>query len=76
MLCIEILSPNDRLSKTMQRLDDYFQMGVPVCWVMDPLDRRGWIALPGQWTEALDGLLRAGDLEVPLSEVLLPANQR
>jgi Uma2 family endonuclease len=75
-LCIEILSPEDRLSKTMQRLDDYFDMGVPVCWVVDPFDRRGWIALPGQWTEAPDGLLRAGDLEVPLSEILPPANQR
>src|ERR1019366_6054906 len=35
-LCIEILSPEDRLNRTMQRLDDYFRMGVPVCWVIDP----------------------------------------
>jgi Uma2 family endonuclease len=72
-LCIEILSPEDRLNRTMQRLDDYFAMGVPVCWVIDPLDRRGWIALPGQWTEAAGGIMQAGDLEMPLAEVFPPA---
>jgi Uma2 family endonuclease len=71
-LCIEILSPEDRLNRTMQRLDDYFGMGVPVCWVVDPLDRRGWIASRGQWKEAIDGVLRAGNFELPLAEVLPP----
>jgi Uma2 family endonuclease len=71
-LCIEILSPEDRLNRTMQRLDDYFRMGVPVCWVVDPLDRRGWIALPGQLTEAADGIMKAGDLEMPLGDVFPP----
>ena len=72
-LCIEILSPEDRLSRTMQRLDDYFSIGVPVCWVIDPIGRRGWIAHPGHWTEATDGILRAADLEMPLADVLEPA---
>ncbi|HYA16157.1 MAG TPA: Uma2 family endonuclease [Bryobacteraceae bacterium] len=75
-LCIEILSPEDRTGKTMRRLDDYFQMGVPVCWVIDPLDRRGWIVSPGQLTAVTEGVLRAGDLEVPLTEVLPPAGQQ
>jgi hypothetical protein len=57
----------------MRRLDDYFRIGVPICWVIDPLDRRGWIALPGHWTEPADGVLRAGEIEVPLIEVLEPA---
>ena len=72
-LCIEILSPEDRTGRTMRRLDDYFQMGVPVCWVIDPLDRRGWIAFPGHLAEPSDRVLRAGDLEIPLSEILPPA---
>src|SRR5580692_5211528 len=29
-LCIEILSPEDTLSRTMERVRDYFNMGVPM----------------------------------------------
>jgi Uma2 family endonuclease len=69
-LCIEILSPEDTLSKTVDRLKDYFGMGVPVCWVVDPVSREGWAATPGRLEEATDGILRAAGLEMPLAEVL------
>ena len=70
LLCIEILSGEDRMSQVVERLDDYFQMGVPVCWIIDPVRNRGWIATPGQLSEPSDGILRAGDIEMPLSEVV------
>ncbi len=35
-LIIEVLSPEDRMSKTLQRLHQYFERGVPVVWVVDP----------------------------------------
>jgi Uma2 family endonuclease len=70
LLCIEILSRDDRMSAIMERVDDYFQMGVPVCWIVDPVARRGWLATPGQLTEPADGVLRAGEFEMPLAEVL------
>jgi len=69
-LCIEILSPEDTLSKTVDRLKDYFGMGVPVCWIVDPVSREGWVATPGRLEEATDGILRAAGLEMPLAEVL------
>lgn len=72
LLCIEILSRDDRMSEIMERVDDYFQMGVPVCWIIDPLGRRGWIATPGQLSEPSDGILRAGDIEMPIAAVLEP----
>ena len=71
-LCIEILSKDDRMSEIIDRIDDYFQMGVPVCWIIDPVKRHGWIATPGQLSEPLDGILRAGEFEMPLAEVLEP----
>ena len=72
VLCIEILSREDSMTRIMVRVKDYFQMGVPVCWIIDPALRSGWVATPGQLTEPADGILRAGEIEMPLSEVLEP----
>ena len=44
LACIEILSPEDRLSRLQERIDDYAAMGVPNIWVMDPLDHATWVA--------------------------------
>ena len=38
ILCIEILSPEDRKSKTVRVLNDYLLMGVPNLWLFDPID--------------------------------------
>jgi Uma2 family endonuclease len=70
ILCIEILSPEDRMSRYLDRVNDYFEMGVPACWIIDPAARRGWVATPGLLAEATGGILRTGDLEMPLTEVL------
>jgi Uma2 family endonuclease len=70
ILCIEILSPEDRMSRYLERVNDYFEMGVPSCWIIDPAGRRAWIATPGNLAEATDGILRSGDLEMPLADVL------
>jgi Uma2 family endonuclease len=70
-LCIEILSPEDRVSRLNERLSDYFQMGVRYVWVLDPLTRRAFCYTPGEMHEVLDGMLRTKgpDIEVPLEEV-------
>ncbi len=39
LLCIEVLSPEDRVSRTVRVLDDYLAMGVKDLWVFDPVDR-------------------------------------
>jgi Uma2 family endonuclease len=70
ILCIEILSPEDQLSRYEERLNDYFAMGVPSCWIIDPGSRRAWVATPGNLAEAGDGVLRSGDLEMPLNAIL------
>jgi Uma2 family endonuclease len=70
LLCIEILSREDSMSRLMERVNDYFQMGVPFCWIIDPIGRTAWVATPGLLAEPMDGILRAGDIEMPLAEVL------
>lgn len=71
-LCIEILSPEDRLSRMQRRIRDYLEFGVRFVWLIDPMERRAWIYSGTQIREALDGILRTSDPEitVPLSEVL------
>lgn len=39
LLCIEILSPEDRLSRAKIVLGDYLRMGVEHIWLLDPMRR-------------------------------------
>ena len=39
LLCIEILSPEDRLARAKEVLTDYLNMGVQNLWLIDPLRR-------------------------------------
>jgi Uma2 family endonuclease len=69
VLCIEVLSKDDSMDQIMERVEDYFGMGVPFCWILNPQRRRAWVATPGQLVESKDGILRAGHIEVPLAEI-------
>jgi Uma2 family endonuclease len=71
LLCIEILSREDTVTRLNERLSDYFQMGVRYVWVLDPLTRRAFSYTPGEMHEVLDGTLRTTNPEivVPLSEI-------
>jgi Uma2 family endonuclease len=46
LLCIEILSRDDRMSEIQERVEDYLSMGVPAVWVVDPRRRRAYEAVP------------------------------
>jgi Uma2 family endonuclease len=39
LIAIEILSPDDRMPRVLQRLDDFLAMGVPNVWLLDPIER-------------------------------------
>ena len=36
LLCVEILSPEDRIGRMETKVDEYFQMGVRAVWIIDP----------------------------------------
>jgi len=42
LICIEILSPNDRIPRAELVLADYFAMGVPNIWLIDPYNRAAY----------------------------------
>lgn len=68
-LVIEVLSPEDRMSDMQERIDDYLEFGIPFVWVVNPATRRGYIYTREGSREAKDGIMRAGELEVPLSAI-------
>ncbi|HTD56700.1 MAG TPA: Uma2 family endonuclease [Silvibacterium sp.] len=43
LLCIEILSSEDRWPRITQRLEDYRSMGVRNLWVIDPMESKAWL---------------------------------
>ena len=70
LLCVEILSPEDRLPRAARVMEDYARMGVANLWLLDPIDRVAY-------DYASDGLLklRTDRLAIPESEIYvdLPA---
>ena len=70
-LCIEILSPSDRMAEMQERIDDYLTFGVKYVWVANPAARRAFIYAPGSIQEVKDSVLRTSDpdIVVPLSEL-------
>jgi Uma2 family endonuclease len=47
-LALEVLSPNDRASKLMRKINDYLRCGVGLVWVIDPESRTVTVNQPGK----------------------------
>lgn len=71
MLCIEILSPDDTMSRMLERVNDYLSFGVSHVWVLDPRTKRAYDYTATGMREAKDGVLRTDDpqIAVPLAEI-------
>lgn len=44
LLCIEVMSHDDRMSEILERVEDYLTMGVKAVWIVDPRRRRAFVA--------------------------------
>ena len=58
-LCIEILSPDDRMSRTLERVHEYLDFGVPYVWVIDPEARTAYSYTKEAISEVRDQLTTA-----------------
>ncbi len=67
LLCIEILSPRDRMQEMQERIDDYLNFGVRYVWVIHPRTRRAFVYTPQGFHEAKDGVLRTENPEICVS---------
>ncbi len=72
LLCVEVLSPKDRLPRMKQRCLDYIRMGVPEVWILDPAERVLHVMRGEDGIISLrSGTLQVGhtDAEIPLSDL-------
>ena len=44
LLCVEVLSPDDRMSDMLEKVDDYLGMGVGIVWMVGPWRRKAFFA--------------------------------
>ena len=72
LLCVEVLSPEDRWKRVEVRINDYLAFGVPTVWIIDPYSSRAWIATSAGAAEVNDSVLRCANLnlEIALADIL------
>jgi Uma2 family endonuclease len=71
LICIEILSKDDRLRDMQERVTDYLNLGVPNVWILDPVSHRVYICGQGEFREPVGGVLEAQGtaIRIPLDEI-------
>jgi len=65
----EILSPEDAMTRTLDKLTDYERMGIGAIWVIEPKKRLYYRYRGGQLTPATVFELPGSAFSVPLSEI-------
>ncbi|MBV9403873.1 MAG: Uma2 family endonuclease [Acidobacteriaceae bacterium] len=70
-LCIEILSPSDRMPDLFRKCSQYHSWGVPHSWIIDPQTKACFEYHGGNNFILADdnGELTAGDIRIPLAEI-------
>ena len=65
--CIEILSPEDRLSRVRERINDYLSFGVSYVWLLDPATRKAF-----RWNK--EGMQEVPELRTENPEIVVPVS--
>jgi Uma2 family endonuclease len=71
-ICIEILSPEDRMSRVKKRLQDFIDMGVPYVWILDPQTKSAFTVTAADGLREVKGGVLCTEnptFEVPLADL-------
>lgn len=63
-LCVEVLSPRDRLQEMQTRIGDYLSFGVRYVWLIYLDTRRAFVYTTEGMQEAKDGILKTENPEI------------
>jgi Uma2 family endonuclease len=66
-LCVEILSPEDTTSETLEKIREYKAFGVNWVWVIDPVTRAGQVHGPDSAKTIENGIFFTDRFEVDLT---------
>ena len=71
LICIEVLSKDDPITRMKDRINDYAAFGVPDIWFFDPELRGVWICRPDSMHWMTEGILHAtgAEIAIPLHEI-------
>ena len=70
-MCVEVLSPEDRMSRMQKKVADYLKFGVRYVWILDPKTREAFVYTDAGM-RAVEGRPAHRDIppiEIPLSEI-------
>jgi Uma2 family endonuclease len=71
LLCVEIVSPPDRVGKLFGKCEEYHRWGVPYCWVIDPEREIAWEYFPGDLEpRKVQNAITAGPIQLALADLL------
>ena len=70
-VCVEILSPDDRFSEVVAKCEEYRAWGVPMVWIIDPVNLLAWEFGPNRLLHEVPegGSLTAPEIAIPLAEI-------
>ena len=72
LVCIEILSPEDRFGRIEERIGDYLGLGVRAVWVIDPVVVQGYRCVganPRDWQQTNQLTVEGTPIVVDLAEI-------
>jgi Uma2 family endonuclease len=75
LLCIEVLSPEDRMSEIQEKVDEYLDMGVNSVWVVDPRRRKAFQTDVRSLQPVEELTVPGTKIAIPLSEIFAELNE-
>ena len=71
LVCIEILSPEDRMGRTQRKIADYLDFGVRYVWILNPRTKEAIVYTDAGIQVVAGGVLRTENpaIEVPVNEI-------
>ncbi len=71
LVCVEILSPDDRMNRMSKKIADYLAYGVRYVWILNPKTREAFVHTNSGVHPVTDGALRTENptIEIRLNEI-------